>query len=430
MRPAELLASLLCGLAPTVTACRAPAEDRAPVPYLAEALPWVHPAAAPAPALTATRATKLCQLIGDVDLSRATRVANLSERRFGVLGTDLGISVERDGEIVFLFGDTWNRGDLVRTFGTDAFATVPVGAKAMDACHDLTFAADPRDGGFAGITLDGHVLPTFEVPTGAYATAKHLWAFFTVADAAGHTIGDRGGRGVLARSSGDEHFVTVRDVSTTGERFNMVSAAMLGGHTYAELPGDWAARDVVLAYGTGHYRESFPRLALAQANHPSEPWLYFAGWSEDGTPDFSVLEQSAMPLFPDREAQACVGEMSVAWAPDVAQWLMTYNCRGKILLRAAPRPWGPWSQSLVLFDRKGAESAGVMHRPCAHFAAPCDDGDVSDRFGPDVAGDPYAPYMVPRLFSAGAAGEERIVFTMSTWNPYTTSLMEATVRVK
>ncbi len=420
--PALLLGALVaaCGSSP----------EQAPVPYIAEKLPWAHAPIAPALTVKAARATKLCQLIGDHDLARDKGIANHTSDRFGVLGTDLGISVERDGEIAFLFGDTWNRGDLVRTFGTDSFATLPVGSKAMDACCHLTFARDPKDGGFAGITLDGRVLPAFEVPTGAYATAHHLYAFFTVADAAGHTIGDRGGHGVLARSNGDEHFETVRDVSADGERFNMVSAATVAGGTYADLPGDWASRDLVLAYGTGHYRESFPRLALAQANHPDQAWLYFAGFDANGGPEFSVSEESAMPLFPDHATQACVGEMSVAWAPHVAQWLMTYNCRGKILMRAAPKPWGPWSQSTVIFDKKASESAGVLHRPCARFAAPCDDASFSPQFGGDVAGDPYAPYMVPRLFSSDAPGEERVVFTMSTWNPYTTQLMEAKITLQ
>jgi hypothetical protein len=137
-----------------------------------------------------------------------------------------------------------------------------------------------------------------------------------------------------------------------------------------------------------------------------------------------------MPLFPDEEPQACVGEMSVAWAPHIDRWLMTYNCRGRILLRAARAPWGPWSQSLVLFDKKAPESVGVLHRTCAHFAPPCDDANVSPGFGESVAGDPYGPYMIPRFFSSNAPGHERIVFTMSTWNPYTTVLMEAELAIK
>lgn len=403
-----------------------------PVPYDAAPLPGTHGRAAPRPELSVQRARKICRLIGDRDAALGRPIANASEARFGVIGTDLGITVERDGKLVFLFGDTWNRQEpwSLSMPGADAFATLPADADAVDACHHLAFAYDGSAQGFAPITLDGLPLPTFEVPTGAFVTAHHLYAFFTVADAWGHTIGDRGGRGILARSTGDQSFETVRPVSATSERFNMVSAAVAPAGRYPELPAAWASRALVLAYGTGHYRESFPRLALAEANHPDEPWIYFAGWDASGAPRFAPDEESSMPLFPDEPSQACVGEMSVAWAPHIERWLMTYNCRGRILLRAARAPWGPWSQSTVLFDKKGPESVGVLHRTCARFAPPCDDANVSPSFGGSVAGDPYGSYLIPSFFSSNAPGRERIVFTMSTWNPYTTVLMEAELATK
>lgn len=422
---------LLLGAIWLLGAC---SEDlhEAPVPYDAAPLPGIHGEAALRPKLYAERARKICQLIGDRDAARDKPIANATDTRFGVIGTDLGITVERDGKLVFMFGDTWNRQEVwpVSTPGADAFATLPADSKVVDACHRLAFAYDARHQDFAPITLDGQPLPTFEVPTGAFATAHHLYAFFTVADEWGHTIGDRGGRGILARSGGDQSFETVKAVSATSERFNMVSAAVAPAGRYPELPAAWASRELVLAYGTGHYRESFPRFALAEVNHPDEPWIYFAGWDASGAPRFASDEESSMPLFPDEERQACVGEMSVAWAPHIERWLMTYNCRGKILLRAAPAPWGPWSPSLVVFDKKGPESVGVLHRTCAHFAAPCDDANVSPSFGDSVAGDPYGSYMIPRFFSSNAPGRERIVFTMSTWNPYTTVLMEAELSIK
>jgi hypothetical protein len=422
---------LVIGAIGLLGACREDLHE-VPVPYVAAPLPGIHGEAAPRPKLSAQRARKICQLVGDRDAARDKPIANATGTRFGVIGTDLGITVERSGELVFLFGDTWNRQELsfISTQGADAFATLPADGKVVDACHHLAFAYDGGDQDFAPITLDGRPLPTFEVPTGAFATAHHLYAFFTVADEWGRTIGDRGGRGILARSAGDQSFETVKAVSSTSERFNMVSAAVMPAGQYPELPPEWASRELVLAYGIGHYRESFPRLALAEANHPAEPWIYFAGWDASGAPRFAHDEESSMPLFPDEEPQACVGEMSVAWAPHIDRWLMTYNCRGRILLRAARAPWGPWSQSLVLFDKKAPESVGVLHRTCAHFAPPCDDANVSPGFGESVAGDPYGPYMIPRFFSSNAPGHERIVFTMSTWNPYTTVLMEAELAIK
>jgi hypothetical protein len=296
---------LVIGAIGLLGACREDLHE-VPVPYVAAPLPGIHGEAAPRPKLSAQRARKICQLVGDRDAARDKPIANATGTRFGVIGTDLGITVERSGELVFLFGDTWNRQELsfISTQGADAFATLPADGKVVDACHHLAFAYDGGDQDFAPITLDGRPLPTFEVPTGAFATAHHLYAFFTVADEWGRTIGDRGGRGILARSAGDQSFETVKAVSSTSERFNMVSAAVMPAGQYPELPPEWASRELVLAYGIGHYRESFPRLALAEANHPAEPWIYFAGWDASGAPRFAHDEESSMPLFPDEEPQA------------------------------------------------------------------------------------------------------------------------------
>ena len=407
------------------------APDAPTVPYVAHPLVGLEAQSSKASEIhVLRRGHKVCQLIGDTDLGEQRPVPNATARRAGVVGTDLGISVERNSELVFLFGDTWNAGGLARTSGSDTFATIDARRPLEDACSQLAFAREGADGGFSPITLDGAPLPTFQVPTGVFATPHHLYAFFTVPDAEGRTIGDGGGRGVLARSVGDEHFVTYRDVAKTGERFNMIAAATVAGGTLASLPHPWSSLDLVLMYGTGAYRQSFPRLALGLVNHPDTEWIYFAGWDAAGTPAWSTDEASAMPLFPDDPKQACVGEMSVAWEPHVSQWLMTYNCRGRILLRSADAPWGPWSPSMVLFD-KWKDGWQLVHRPCFFQPAPCDDGNYSpgrdDHFGAYERGDVYGPYMVPRWFSSDRAGEAQIAFTMSTWNPYVSVLMQATI---
>jgi hypothetical protein len=274
------------------------------------------------------------------------------------------------------------------------------------------------------------------VPTGAFATPHHLWAFFTVVDAEGRTIGDRGGRGVMARSEGDGRFVTYRDVSPTGsgDRFNLVSAATITAHQYPGLPAPWDSREIALLYGAGRYRQSYPRLALAMKHHPEHPWIYFAGFDGAGAPAFTDDEESAMPLFLDRESQMCVGEMSVAFAPHLGAWVMTYNCRGRILARTAPAPWGPWSGTVTLFDVAKDGWGKFIHHPCGRDDAPCGDSAFSperdDHFGPDESGAAYAPYLVPRWFSSSGPGREDLVFTMSTWNPYTVVLMKASLEAQ
>jgi len=298
------------------------------------------------------------------------------------------------------------------------------------ACGSLTFPTEPSDRGFDPITLDGNILPVFQVPTGAFATPHHLYAFFTVADANGYTIGDRGGRGVMGRSDGDGHFTTYRDTSPTGDRFNLVSAARIGGG-HRELPEEWAHKDLALLYGAGRYRQSFPRLALAMVNHPQHPWIYFAGFDANGGAQWADDEPSAMPLFLDYPAQQCVGEMSVAFAKELNDWIMTYNCGGQIVARTARKPWGPWSGPVTLFDVSRDGWGKFIHHPCGYDDFPCGDSDYSPArdgdFGPGQSGWAYAPYLVPQWFSSPEHGRENIVFTMSTWNPYIAVLMQATI---
>lgn len=431
MRWLATLASLTTAGALALGAASCIAQhDPPPVPYVAHPIAGLH-ARTTRPGVTVVeRASEICPLIGDVNLATGRSLPVPTAKDFGVAGTDLGISVERGDKLLFLFGDTWHTPALARDEGADAFGLMDASTPVERACAGLSFATQPTDHGFDPITLDGHILPDFQVPTGAFATPHHLYAFFTVADSDGYTIGDRGGRGVMARSVGDGHFVTHRDTSSTGDRFNLVSAATArAGHP--ELPGEWAHRELALLYGTGRYRESFPRLALAMMHHPQHPWIYFAGWDVRGAPSWSDDELSAMPLFLDSESQQCVGEMSVAFMPHLGSWLMTYNCRGQIQARTSPAPWGPWSGPVVLFDVAHDGWGKFIHHPCGVDRLPCDDSDYSpardEHFGSGESGWAYAPYLVPQWFSSPRPGREDIVFTMSTWNPYGAVLMRATI---
>jgi hypothetical protein len=411
-------------------ACNSPPYDPPPVPYVAKPIAGLHPRTTKAMVHVAEPAREVCPLIGDVDLATGRPLPVPTGQDFGLAGTDLGISVERDGKLFFLFGDSWHTSNIAREEGADAFGIMDARTPLDEACRSLSFATLPSDHGFDPITLNGQVLPTFDVPTGAFATPHHLYAFFTVMNADGYTIGDKGGRGVLGRSDGDGHFTWVRDVSPTGDRFNLVSAATVHA-VHHDLPDEWAHRDLALLYGAGRYRESFPRLALAMVNHPQHPWIYFAGYDKHGAPAWTDDELSSMPLFLDYDAQKCVGEMSVAFAPHLGSWVMTYNCGGQIVARTSPKPWGPWSGPVVLFDVARDGWGKFIHHPCGYDGFACGDSAYSpardDHFGPGESGWAYGPYLVPQWFSSTREGTEDIVFTMSTWNPYVAVLMRATL---
>jgi hypothetical protein len=389
------------------TAACSSSYDVPPVPYVEKPIPGLHPRTTAPTVSVAQRAHEVCPIIGDVDLATGRPMPDPTGLQFGVAGTDLGISVERDDKLLFLFGDTWNTPDIARAGGADAFGFMDLHTPIEEACRSLSFATE-SDHGFDPITLDGQILPTFQVPTGAFSTPHHLYAFFTVPNALGYTIGDRGGRGVMARSEGDQRFLSYRDASPTGDRFNLVSAATMGAAH--ELPEEWAHRDLALLFGAGRYRESFHK-----RNVPA--------WTDD--------EESSMPLFLDQEAQECVGEMSVAFAPHLGKWVMTYNCGGQILARTSRKPWGPWSGPVVLFDVAKDGWGKFIHHPCGYDDFPCGDTAYSPardgHFGPGESGWAYAPYLVPQWFSSSQEGREEIAFTMSTWNPYVVVLMQATL---
>src|ERR1700690_3641816 len=52
---------------------------------------------------------KICQLTGDIDRVTGKPTFSHTNKRFGVLATDLGSSFEHQGKLYFLFGDTWGR---------------------------------------------------------------------------------------------------------------------------------------------------------------------------------------------------------------------------------------------------------------------------------------------------------------------------------
>src|SRR4030042_3992608 len=66
--------------------------------------------------------SKVCQLVGDWDMERNEATTSLHFTRYGVAGTDLGVSFEHSGELVFLFGDTVGRNAFPFSGKDDSFA--------------------------------------------------------------------------------------------------------------------------------------------------------------------------------------------------------------------------------------------------------------------------------------------------------------------
>lgn len=365
---------------------------------------------------------KVCQLTGEWDRERDQPAFNETETRFGLFGTDLGSSFEHAGQLWFLFGDTWpgpgptDHGDSV------AWTT----ATAPEPGIQLEFVAD--DGRYRSPRLlgpEGRALSTgaFEVPIAGVSAAGQMYVFHST-DHLREGGKDYMGRTVLAvAQDGDPTDLRwLYDVSVLGQggRFINVACTVIADGL-PELPFDGPA---LVVWGSGRYRESDVYLAsvpLADIERRSA-WRFlqgFAGGSQ--RPLWGPEEVSATPLFQHRQ----VGELSASWIEPPGMWLMLYNAgepRG-IIGRAATTPWGPWGDPVVVFDPRwpGVGYGQFMH--AANGSDPLSDPGRGHEWGGE-----YGPYLIERFTTEVDERAAQIYFLLSTWNPYNTVLMTATIR--
>jgi hypothetical protein len=98
-----------------------------------------------------------------------------------------------------------------------------------------------------------------------------------------------------------------------------------------------------------------------------------------------------------------------------------------IMMRSAKRLWGPWSEAAIIFNPFRDEGYGhFMHVP-SNFKGVTGDS-FHDPKRPLVWGGEYGPYLMTR-YMRGDAGQCRIYYTMSTWNPYQVVIMRSDFRL-
>ena len=86
-------------------------------------------------------------------------------------------------------------------------------------------------------------------------------------------------------------------------------------------------------------------------------------------------------------------------------------------MRSASLPWGNWSAKQVLFNP-------FTDNGYTHFIHLPGHDNVTDPLRADEIGGPYGLYIIDE-FTTGDGETSTIYFTLSTWNPYTTVLMQA-----
>jgi hypothetical protein len=352
-------------------------------------------------------ARKIEQIVGNFDRERGVPTVNLTDTRYRLWGTDLGIPFEHVGRTWLLFGDT------LGAVGGDRDVLAWSADSNLNDGLALTFLSS-GNATYAPLTVPGLSQSSFEVPSEGVSIAGRMVVYLTT----DHSSVVPMGRSVGAASEDDgrtfrqlytlsrKHFINVSVVKVRAERW-----------PGAPLPQG----EGLMMFGSGAYRESNVRLAFqAAAEFERKGALRFlTGLDACGRPFWSDAEEDAVSLFD----QPCVGEFSVAYHPLLRRWIMLYNCgepRG-ILVRSARYPWGPWSEAQVLFHPW--DDQGYCHFLHTSWSfRNCD--SVHDSGRENEWGGEYGPYVFEDAFG-GSARRSTIYFTMSTWNPYTVVLMSA-----
>jgi hypothetical protein len=354
------------------------------------------------------RGTKIAQIVGEKDFERLEPTLNLTNSRYGLRETDLGIPFRHGDRTFVLFGDTIgvHPGDAI-AFTTD---TTP------EDGLELTFlTAD--DGTYLAITIPGISQRAFEVPTEGTSFGGNMYVYHTTDSLRDAHMG----RTVLAVSRDNgQTFEYLYDVSI--HNFIQLAVVEVDSAEWEGLPQ--TAGSGIVIFGAGEYRRTSVRLAYQPAERieDRDSLRYFTGINNAGQPAWSDDEKDARELFD----HPCVGEMSVTYNRFIRRWIMLYNCAiepNGITVRVADQPWGPWSTPQVLFNPQDDEGyCNFIHRSWN-----VENCDTLAREGTEYDnGGAYGPYQFEDL-AIGDESQTTIYFTMSTWRPYTVVLMKATL---
>jgi hypothetical protein len=376
----------------------------------------------------------------------------------GITGTDLGIAVDHappdgDGRLYFFFGDT----NFLRPFFVEDGRVVTL-SNAMDvmartyANRPSDLAAQPLDFGpprlfsIPGVSQDG-----LEVPSGGFSHAGRLYVFATTGKYTDtpRTIGlgkndEYMGRSLLVSATdwrqpftvvpGHERISDRSLEAAGGLKFINIAPWKVRNSTLRHLPANAVpGGEGLIMLASGRYQESQPYLAyvpLPPGGHPVfSEWRYLEGLGGPcGPPVWSAAQSAAMPLWDDSpyyppgpglppvpENAGVIGEISLAYVPQLRLWICLYGGGARILARTAPNPWGPWSAPIELFNY------------FRDHAKPDDADDPRPRFMSDSGWAVYGGYIVPRFTEAHPGGQATIYYAMSTWSPYQAFLMRSRV---
>ena len=353
---------------------------------------------------------RMCQITGDYDPEGFTHINCTG--RWGIEGTDLGISVEHQGNLFIFFGDVLsaNAADpIVYTTDLDpephGFRLHPILRGDSGTCFRPLHVKGLSNTGYLG---------SFETPTGAFSYGDRLYVFVVT-----------GNTSPVSYLSSSANLSTDFDlhykISDTAGKFWQIAPWVVNNAEWPGLPCETG--DGLLLWGQGLGEAGWSAylawMTLPPGQHLPVNLKYYGGpgisWSDE--------QQEAIPLFsmPD------VSALSVGWIPEARRWIMLYTRaslarpRESIVCRVAETPW-EWSEEITVFDpeQEGAFTK-YMHDPGE------DDLNLLPPERPSAdSGWAYAPFLLNRYTRWDARCRiATIYFLMSTHSPYQVMLMRS-----
>ncbi len=324
----------------------------------------------------------------------------------GMKGTDLGVAFPLNGQLVILFGDSWTLDGM--DWDVDSVALADP-AYAGDGSLPLVSWLTQPGGRFLPLTVPG--LPSglhlggMNVPVDGFANGATTFVFFSTGysgNPAVHT------HSILAHTTGFDFGTMALDHVEPSEKFININVIVEG--------------ETAWLFGSGPYRASPIYLARAPLATIADrgTWTYY----QSGSGSMAVYgpgESSAAALVGTTD----VGEFSVRKHPRLNLYLMAYQTGGAqrgVHLRTATHPAGPWSAPLRIWNPDVHGYTYFMHARADIVGY--DDG-LSEPGRENEWGGEYGPYFVPEWFDGPGTpeGAWSIVYTLSSWNPYTVHLI-------
>ncbi len=313
-----------------------------------------------------------------------------------VLGDDVPVVFENNGEMIVTFGDTigalgynaWS--DLTNSFQWQAHDPIArsTTANASDGLllnfflsgnHGLEIEPPPQANGVA-VDMGGDNVPNTGVSLNG---AIYLGIKTGSVSLGGGNNDGSGSYSVLATfNESTQAFTTGRTISSlpnghfVSPTFYLAPTGLLG------TPPPVSPEPVMLIFGLGKYRASNIYLSIVPSSEfasgvdsgGNNATRYFAGMS-NGQPTWSPSEASATPVVTDlNPASPTVGNVSVFYSKPLGLWLMMFDGgRGSVTTNGmyftyASQPWGRgarrnWSSTIAVTRGSGISFSITTQRP-------------------------------------------------------------------